>query len=134
MAVAVATLTSACGGGAAPPAPVVSCPLVTGAFTTYATLEATEGSCPLAKETSKDSISFDKKGAFVSPLEGLVWCTTVQEDCELHVRCTTSLVRAKGEFDGRLAVDGDGLHGLAVLSGSYQGCFEVRYRVDAKRK
>jgi hypothetical protein len=106
------------------------CPLITGTFKAHSTLESADGSCGQAKAKSFDSYTFDSKGAFVSPLEGVVRCNTVQEDCAITIHCTTDVIHAKADFSGMLSEDGATLTGTATFSGSYQGCSKVTYRVE----
>jgi hypothetical protein len=128
MTMAVLAASGCQGTVDAPP----TCPVVDGVFKANSTLRDSVGTCEQAKAHSYDQFTF-KKGRFVSPLEGVVACTTVQADCSVTVKCKAAVVKATADFDGTLAEDGSGLTGLATFLGRYQGCDSISYDVDATR-
>ena len=129
VAVVVAVVLTACGAEPSQDPPV-SCPVIAGKFTARYTLTSTEGNCGGAKANSTDPMSFED-GKFVSPVDGIVRCTTKQYDCEVVVNCKTQVLAARLDFQGTLSADGTQLVGSATLKGSYQGCTSVSYDVDA---
>lgn len=108
------------------------CPIIGGRFTARSLLRETVGSCRGAKELSVDAMEFDAHGQYVSPVSGIVSCTTEQIDCEISVRCATPAI-ASATFDGVLSPDGNLLTGTGVVTGKYRGCKKVVYEVDANR-
>jgi hypothetical protein len=124
-----------CGGKEAHPGPNQPvCAKPQGTFATVFTLKQSEGTCSGAKSESHDNIAFDRQGNFVSPVEGLIKCFTIQNDCHIQVRCTsTALPSALGSLDADLNPNADQLTGVGTVSGSYDGCQKVVYDVRSSR-
>jgi len=121
-AVAVAALVAGCGGASEQPAGCVR--PADSYLAHYVRLDHT-GSCDSMSTSSTDSMKFDSHGQFVFPLWGAADCHTVQTGCELTVNCNGRFLNARLLFQGDLAADGSTLSGIAIMTGSYQGCDRV---------
>ena len=110
------------------------CPLPAGSYSAAFRLVGTEGSCGDAKAESYDPLAFDAEGRFLSPVgDSLARCETLQVGCLLAVRCTSHAFSSRAALDAELTPDAARFTGLATVTGSYAGCREVRYSVDAVR-
>lgn len=112
----------------------VGCAVATGPYLSDASLVSTEGTCARAKAHSFDHIAFDSQGAFVSPADALLSCSTSQQGCALTIACSGVLILARVRFEGALSEDAQALSGVATVSGVYEGCRSAVYDVDAERQ
>jgi hypothetical protein len=103
-----------------------TCPLVTGTWTVSGTLDKAEGTCALQR-TFTDTATFDSSGRLLSPLPGIVTCTTFQPDCALEIRCTAALV--PGQLTLKADVYSEYIYGRADAVGDYLGCTRASYWV-----
>ncbi|MFZ5468277.1 MAG: hypothetical protein ACOZIN_02470 [Myxococcota bacterium] len=110
------------------------CPRLRGKYAATFRLLETEGTCQGAKQESHDPLDFDPHGRYVSPVEGLVHCSTHQSECKVEVSCgSMALGNARARLDAVVSEDGNTLSGIGRVEGSYQGCVRVVYEVLAVR-
>ena len=128
---ATAVLVSSCGeqGAVTTSALTASCPLATGTYVSEATMRSMGGTCPRAKEHTRDRLEFDE-GGFISPAAVFIPCTTEQDQCSLTVTC--QVLDLKMVFAGELVDDATRIVGVATFSGEGD-CKSVVYDVDAAR-
>lgn len=111
-----------------------TCAKPSGRYKATFTLRETQGACSDAKAESHDALEFDEHGVYLSPVDDLVTCQTLQEGCQLAVRCTTEAMRAaRADMIAELNPDASHLAGVATVVGSYRGCESVTYDFVAWR-
>lgn len=128
---ALLALTAAACGGQDVINPGSACPIATGTYATAAFLVSTEGTCPKAKDHSYDHVTFDARGAFSSPTQVFIPCSTHQLGCALTITCTMGATH--GTFEGTLNEDASVLSGVATAR-SPEACKAIVYDVTATRQ
>lgn len=112
--------------------PGAGCSIATGTYSTAAYLVSTDGTCAKAKAHSFDHVTFDAHGAFASPSQVFLPCSTRQVGCSMTITCTFGATH--GTFEGWLNADASTLSGTATARGSEDGCRSIVYDVEATRQ
>jgi hypothetical protein len=128
--VALAALAGACGGGHVDVQPQWRCSALSGPFIAWLTLMHTDGTCSEAPMLKSEVLKFDE-GALESPIQGVIDCSTQQNDCTLAVQCHMVGNGGQLTFDGTLQPDGGEVDGRAVFAKVYSDCPSATYSVRA---